>query len=83
MKSRAKSYEAMVIGHQIRYLGRVKDMSQKTLAQKIGVSVGWFGRIERGISLPNLKLLFKIAKALQVKVKDLFPRICNENAELV
>jgi DNA-binding XRE family transcriptional regulator len=74
MKTRAKSYEAMVIGHQIRYLRRVKEISQKTLAANIGVSVGWIGRIERGIYLPNLKLLFKIAKALQVKVKDLFPQ---------
>jgi DNA-binding XRE family transcriptional regulator len=71
---KAQSYEAMLIGHQIRYLRRVKDMSQKTLAQKVGVSVGWIGRIERGLFLPNLKLLFKIAKALQIKVKDLFPQ---------
>lgn len=71
---KGKPYEAIVIGHQIRYLRRVKDMSQKTLAQKIGVTVGWVGRIERGIYLPNLKMLFKIAKALQVKVKDLFPQ---------
>ena len=70
LMAKGKAYEAIVIGHQIRYLRRIKDMSQKTLAQKIGVSVG---RIERGLFLPNLKLLFKIAKALQVKVKDLFP----------
>ena len=73
MNTKGKAFEALVIGHQIRYLRRVKDMSQKTLAAKIGVSVGWIGRIERGLYLPNLKLLFKIAKALQVKVKDLFP----------
>jgi DNA-binding XRE family transcriptional regulator len=52
----------------------VKDMSQTTLAQKAGVSLGWIGRIERGVYLPNLKLLFKIAKALQVKIKELFPQ---------
>ena len=71
---KGKPHEAIVIGHQIRYLRRVKDMSQKNLDQKISVSVGWVGRIERGMYLPNLKLLFKIAKALQVKVKDLFPQ---------
>jgi len=48
-------------------------MSQTTLARKSGVSLGWIGRIERGMYLPNLKLLFKIAIALQVKVKALFP----------
>ena len=73
MKQKGKSFEAVIIGHQIRYLRRVKDMSQTTLAQKAGVSLGWIGRIERGMYLPNLKLLFKIAIALQVKVKDLFP----------
>lgn len=73
MKQKAKSYEAIMIGHQIRYVRRVKDMSQQTLAQTVGVSLGWIGRVERGIYLPNLKLLYKIAKALQVKVKDLIP----------
>jgi DNA-binding XRE family transcriptional regulator len=73
MKQKAKSYEALLIGHQIRYVRRVKDMSQNTLAEKVGVSLGWIGRVERGLYLPNLKLLFKIAKALQVKVKDLIP----------
>ncbi len=73
MKHKGTSYEAIIIGHQIRYLRRVKDLSQKTLAQKVGVSLGWMGRVERGLFLPNLKLLFKIAKALQVKVKDLIP----------
>jgi DNA-binding XRE family transcriptional regulator len=73
MKQKGKSYEAILIGHQIRYVRRVKDMSQQTLTQKVGVSLGWIGRVERGLYLPNLKLLFKIAKALQVKVKDLFP----------
>ncbi len=73
MKQKGNSFEAILIGHQIRYLRRVKDMSQSTLAEDVGVSLGWIGRIERGLYLPNLKLLFKIAKALQVKVKDLFP----------
>ena len=44
------------------------------LLKYTGVFLGWIGRIERGLYLPNLKLLFKIAKTLQVKVKDLFPQ---------
>jgi len=62
-----------MIGKQIRYLRRTKEISQATLAKKTGVTLGWIGRVERGVHLPNLKLLFKIAKALQVKVKDLIP----------
>ncbi len=70
---KGRGYEAVVIGQQIRQMRRMKDVSQATLAQKAGVTLGWIGKVERGIYLPNLKLLFKIAKALQVKVKDLIP----------
>ena len=73
-KSKPKrAYEAVLIGKQIRYYRRIKEISQRRLAYKVGVTVGWIGRIERGIHLPNMKLLFKIAGALQVQVKDLIP----------
>lgn len=73
MNTKGKPFENLLIGHQIRHLRRVKDMSQKSLAANIGVSVGWIGRVERGIYLPNIRLLIKIAKALQVRLKDLIP----------
>ena len=72
-RSKARPFEAVLIGKQIRYLRRIKDVSQETLAKQAGVTVGWIGRIERGIHLPNIKLLVKLARALQVKVKDLIP----------
>ena len=72
-KQQKRPYEAVLIGKQMGYLRRIKDMSQETLAKQVGVTVGWIGRIERGIHLPNIKLLVKIARALQVKVKDLIP----------
>ena len=73
-KSRKRSFEAVLIGKQIRYLRRMKDISQQALAKHVGVTEGWIGRIERGVHLPNMKLLVKLARALQVKVKDLIPK---------
>lgn len=70
---KGRSYEAVMIGQQIRHIRRMKDISQQALADKISVTLGWMGRVERGVHLPNLKLLSKIAKALQVRVKDLIP----------
>jgi len=70
---KGRAYEAVLLGQHIRHLRRMKDMSQASLAQQINVTVGWIGRVERGIHLPNLKLLCKIAKALQVSTRDLFP----------
>src|SRR5437870_11245274 len=55
-KQSKRPYEAVLIGKQIRYLRRIKDISQETLAKQIGVTVGWIGRIERGIHLPNIRL---------------------------
>ena len=72
-KQKGRPFEAVLIGKQIRYLRRIKDISQETLAKQTGVTVGWIGRIERGVHLPNIRLLVKIARALQVKVKDLIP----------
>ncbi len=71
---KGRAYEAVLIGQQIRHIRRMKDMSQATLAQKSNVTIGWIGRVERGIHLPNLKLLFKIAKALQVPTQELLPK---------
>lgn len=65
--------EAVRLGKQLRYIRRVKDQTQEDLAEHIGVSVGWVSRIERGIKLPNLKLLFRIANALQVSLRELLP----------
>jgi transcriptional regulator with XRE-family HTH domain len=59
-----------------RYLQKVrkaKGITQEQLAEKVGVSTTWIGYIETGLSKPNLKLLYKIARVLDVKVKDLIP----------
>jgi len=59
-----------------RHLQKVrkrKEVTQEQLAEMINKSVTWIGYIESGYRIPNLKLLYKIAKALGVKVKDLFP----------
>jgi transcriptional regulator with XRE-family HTH domain len=68
-----KTPEAIRVGKQLRHVRRVKDTTQEQLAELIDVSVGWVSRIERGTRLPNLKLLFRIAKALRVSVRELLP----------
>lgn len=73
MMPKGATYQAFLIGDQIRRIRRGNDVSQATLAKKTGVSVGWIGRIERGLGMPNLTLLVKIARALQVRVRHLIP----------
>lgn len=68
-------YEALMIGKQIRFVRRSKDITQKELAKNRHVqkTVAWIGRIERGEHLANIKMLYKISKALGVRLKDLIP----------
>lgn len=61
------------LARNLKRIRKDRELTQEELAERVGVSLGWISRIERGINAPNLKLLTKIAKALGVKVKDLIP----------
>lgn len=61
------------LGRKIQRLRKEKDLTQEKLAERIGISTTWIGYIETGYRRPNLKMLYRIARALGVKVKDIFP----------
>jgi transcriptional regulator with XRE-family HTH domain len=61
------------LGRHMQKIRKSKSVTQEALAERIGVSTPWIGRIETGRATPGLKLLQKIARALEVKVKDLIP----------
>lgn len=50
----------------VRKLRSKKKFSQKTLADKIGISVSYVSMLERGQRSPPLDMLEKVAKALGV-----------------
>lgn len=61
------------LGRKIQKIRQEKDLTQEKLAEKVGVSTTWIGYIETGYRRPNLKMIYKIARALGVNVKDIFP----------
>lgn len=61
------------LGKKIQKLRKTQGYTQEKLAEMLGISRAHMGHIEQGIKTPSLKLLEKIAKALKVKVSDLFP----------
>lgn len=61
------------LGRKVRKLRKEKGITQEQLAEKVNVSTTWIGYIETGYRRPNLKMIYKIATALNVKVKDIFP----------
>jgi len=60
MKNRLKVYRAMY------------DLTQETLAEKLGVTRQTIVSIENGKYNPSLELAFKIARLFQVKIEDIF-----------
>jgi transcriptional regulator with XRE-family HTH domain len=61
------------LGKRIKKMRETSKMTQEELAEKVGVSLGWISKIERGIYPPSWKLLAKIARALGIKAHELIP----------
>lgn len=60
------------LGRKIQHLRKSIGYSQEALAEKINISRTHMGHIEQGRKSPSLKVMEKLAKALKVKVSDLF-----------
>ena len=60
------------LGTHIKYLREKANLTQEKLAEKANISLDFMGKIEVNINKPGLRSLLKIAKALDVEIKDLF-----------
>lgn len=62
------------IGRRLRRIRRMRDLTQKELANKIvgRVDYTYIGKIERGEQLPSLKVLGKLSDALTVPLAFFF-----------
>lgn len=59
-------------GDRVRELRTEKKLSQEALANKCKLHRTYIGNVERGEKNISLENIEKIAKALEVKVSDLF-----------
>ena len=62
----------MIIRNKLREFRARYRMTQEELARSVGVTRQTIIAIENGKYLPSLKLAFKLAKAFNVKIEDLF-----------
>lgn len=60
------------LGKKIQKLRKSLGYTQEDLAEKLNISRTHMGHIEQGRKSPSLKLMEKIARALKVKVSELF-----------
>ena len=59
------AYQA-TFGQHIRYLRRLRSLTQEEVAHRAGVHVTYLSGIERGVRNPSLKNIRAIAEALGV-----------------
>jgi DNA-binding XRE family transcriptional regulator len=60
------------LGKKIQKIRKSIGFTQEELAEKIGISRAYMGFIEQGRYSASLEVLEKIAKALRIKMSDLF-----------
>ena len=61
------------LGKNIAKLRKQKGYTQEVFSEKVGISLTWLSYIEIGYHKPSLDVIYKMAKVLGVKVKDIFP----------
>lgn len=61
------------IGDKIKEIRKKKKLTQVEVAEKAGIHVNYFARLERGEVNPSVEIVQNIAKALKVKSGDILP----------
>jgi transcriptional regulator with XRE-family HTH domain len=62
---------ARTIGKQIAKARRALDLTQDEASERIGITVEYYARLERGQSLPSLFTFVQISLALEVSTESL------------
>ena len=64
-----------IVGKQICKLRKQLKLTQASLASIAGMEESALQRIEAGRTNPTIKTLYKVSKALNVEIKDLFENL--------
>jgi transcriptional regulator with XRE-family HTH domain len=60
------------LGEQIRHLRKARGLSQQEVALRAALSIGLVSQIERGLSSASVRVLARLADALDVGIAELF-----------
>lgn len=62
---------ASKIPENLSRIRKQQRYTQKELAKIAGLNPNYYAKVERGDSVPSLKTLYKVAKALKVTITDI------------
>ena len=69
---------AITIGQTIRRLRKEKHLSQEVFSGLAALDRTHYSKIERGLRVPTLETIFKMAQALDMKPSELIQEIEND-----
>lgn len=69
-----------IIGDRLKQARMDKKLTQEDLAEKLGVSVPYISRIERGSTAINLKRLAEVCSMLEVSEGEILSGASSESA---
>lgn len=72
MRENERSDIKWLFGRAVRKRRRELDLSQEALAERAGLHRNYISDIERGDRNPSLENIYKLSKALGIKVSALF-----------
>ncbi len=62
----------IAMGNRIREIRHLKSLTIQQLADGISIDPSFLGQIERGVGIPSLNTLSRLADYFKVPLKDLF-----------
>jgi transcriptional regulator with XRE-family HTH domain len=70
---------SIAMAHQIKAARVVRDLTLADLAATVSLDKGYLSKVERGLKVPSIATLLKLAKALSVPVSQLFGDSIDES----
>lgn len=71
--------EAVIFGERLRDLREKRELSLRSLADLAGMSYTYISDMERGLRVPSLTTIIRLALALECKVTDLVGMFDKKN----
>jgi transcriptional regulator with XRE-family HTH domain len=63
--------EGEAFGKQLRAMRLKHGLSQQTVAERCGSNYPYISELERGLKVPTLTMILRLAAALECRVRDL------------
>jgi len=63
--------EAATFGRVLREVRLKRGLSQRALAERCGSNIPYISELERGLKVPTLTMILRLAAALDCRVRDL------------